>query len=407
MLLRTLIKTGVFPSSGNAHLQPSRGQGSGVVVDKKPNDGALILLLGYFDNENQARLIKRDGTVVKKWSFDYFKQFDDKQRVCPLSDTLGVDMHGVVLRPNGEIVANYEYCGTVKLDRCGKMLWALNLKTNHSIVPATQGGYWVLRREQWQGGSQPDRLPPFSQRGSKVTLKEDFITRLSEDGKVLEDISIPQILMHSGLEAVLTGNGEVYNVAEEPRPEIVHANKVAELSPELADKFPQFKAGDLVVSIRTYNLLFVVDPKTWRVKWHHTGPYLRQHDAEFRPDGRISVFNNNAYATGYTEFDKIILSQPWVSNIMAIDPKTNQTEVIYGMKKGQEMLSTYRGQHELTPEGGMIITEPDAGRVLEVDKLGNTLWEYVNKYDDKNVGQLTNAYRFDPGYFTVNMEDCK
>ena len=77
------------------HLQPSRGQGSGVTVNNMPNDGALVFMAGFFDEENQIRLIERDGTVVKKWSLDYFDHFSDpNSRVCDVASPLRVDTHG-------------------------------------------------------------------------------------------------------------------------------------------------------------------------------------------------------------------------------------------------------------------------------------------------------------------------
>jgi hypothetical protein len=76
------------------------------------------------------------------------------------------------------------------------------------------------------------------------------------------------------------------------------------------------------------------------------------------------------------------------------------------MKEGQELLSVVRGQHELLPDGGMLITDFDAGRVLEVDKTGSTVWEYVNRYNDAYVGEITNAAIFPPSYFEVEMGRC-
>jgi hypothetical protein len=47
------------------HLQPTRDQGDGVTINTAKADGALVFLSGFFDGENQIRLIRRDGTVVK------------------------------------------------------------------------------------------------------------------------------------------------------------------------------------------------------------------------------------------------------------------------------------------------------------------------------------------------------
>ena len=389
------------------HLQPSRAQGSGVTINNLPDDGAQILITGFFDNENQIRLIKRNGTIVKKWSLDFFDHFPNADiRACEGSSALGFDTHGVHLTPKGEVVFNYEYCGSVKLDQCGKVVWNINKPTHHSIVPAEAGGYWVLSRLNWNAKEEPNRFPPFSSSGKDKTIHEDTILRISEDGQILEEISIPVLMLKNNLEALLTSNGLNFNLKHVLNNEIVHANKVAELPASLADYFPLFAARDLAISLRELNLILVIDPISKKIKWHQTGPWIRQHDPEFRQDGRISIFNNNVYRIAY-ENEQTKLNNTFSTNIIAVDPVSRKTEVIFGEKTGQEMLSVIRGQHELLKNDGMLITEFDAGRVFEVDSDKNIVWEYVNQYDDKYVGEITNAVLYPAGYFQEKLHNCK
>lgn len=376
------------------HLQPARGQGAGVTVDETGDDGSLVLMAGFFDEENQVRLVERDGTVVQRWSLDYFEHFPDpEERGCILEDPLRVDTHGAHLTPQGELVVNYEYCGTVKLDQCGELLWRLPEQTHHSVVLSEDGGYWALGRDRWLRDDHPGRLEPISTNAPYPTILEDTLVRLSEDGEVLEEHSIPELMRENGLEAALTASeGITFPLTERLNGwEIVHANKATELPTELADAFPMFEAGDLAISLRGRNLVFVMDPGTGEVKWHQIGPWLRQHDPEFRPDGRLSIYNNNVYITAYDDDGQTDLDTPFTTNIMTVDPETGETEVVFGEAPGQEMLSVLRGDHELLDDGGMLITEFDAGRVLQVDADGRIVWEYVNHYDDEFVGEVTNA----------------
>lgn len=391
------------------HLQPSRGQGEGVTVDDVPDDGSLVVMAGFFEEENQVRIVERDGTVVHAWSLDYFEHFPDPEaRGCALEDPLGVDTHGVHVTPRGEVAVNYEYCGTVKLDQCGEPIWRLPEQTHHSLVPAEAGGYWALGRDRWLRSDHPGRLEPLSTNAPYPTILEDTLLRVSEDGEVLEERSIPELMRENGLEAVLTASeGISFPLTERLTGwEIVHANKATELSSELAAAFPQFSAGDLAISLRGRNLVFVLDPDTGEVKWHQIGPWLRQHDPEFRPDGRLSIFNNNVYITAY-ENEQTILSTPFTTNIMAVDPESGETEVVFGEAPGQEMLAVLRGDHELLADDGMLITEFDGGRVLQVDADGEIVWEYVNHYDDDFVGEITNASIHPAEYFRTEWKTCE
>ena len=40
-------------------------------------------------------------------------------------------------------------------------------------------------------------------------------------------------------------------------------------------------------------MVLVLDPDDMTIKWRRQGPWIHQHDPDFRSDGRISVFNNN------------------------------------------------------------------------------------------------------------------
>lgn len=400
------VQNALTASPKQHHLQPSRGQGDGVTRNQLPDDGSLVLLSGFFDEQNQIRLIRRDGTLVRKWGLDYFEHFPDAQsRICDLTSPLNTDVHGVHVTPGGEVVFNYEYCGSVKLDPCGGIVWTIDKPTHHTLVPAEAGGYWLLGRQTWQASDMPNRFAPFSTAAQDHTMLEDTLMRISEGGDILEEVSIPELMRENGLEAVLTANGNNFSATVIERTELVHANKVAELPSDIADAFTLFDAGDLALSMRQLNLIMVLDPVTKRVKWHQTGPWLRQHDPEFRPDGRISVFNNNVYRTAYAD-EQTVLSSPFRTNIIAVDPITRQSEILFGEKPGQEMLSVIRGQHELLAHDGILITEFDAGRVIEVNADRDIVWEYVNRYDDDFVGEVINAAVYPDGYFRTEWKAC-
>ncbi|WP_375687573.1 arylsulfotransferase family protein [Pseudooceanicola sp. LIPI14-2-Ac024] len=388
------------------HLQPARGQGSGVTRNTVPDADSLVMMAGFFDGENQVRIVRRDGSLVWKWSMDYFDHFPDlANRVCDVASPLRVDTHGAHVTPQGEVLVNYEYCGTVKVDQCSDVIWRIESPTHHSLVPAEAGGYWILGRKKWAAREAPDRFPPFSTPANDDLILEDTLMRISEDGEVLDEISIPIVLLENDLMAPVTSGRVEFLKFRPGRTELLHANQATELPSALADAFPLFEAGDIAISIRDLNFVFVMDPDTHEVKWHQTGPWLRQHDAEFRTDGRLSMFNNNTYRNAYRN-ERTNLKYPFTTNIIAIDPVSGETEVLFGERPGEEMLSVIRGQHENLDGNGLLITEFDAGRVLEVDGAGEVVWEYVNAYDDKNVGEIRNAVVLPGDYFETELGPC-
>ncbi|MEW5736365.1 MAG: arylsulfotransferase family protein [Thermodesulfobacteriota bacterium] len=377
-------------------LQPSRLRGEGVVVNDPAvaARGDLILLASFFDGGNELRLIRRDGRIVDRWPVKYSDFFGNSSLKDRPKTDWNVDIHGALALPDGSVVFNLEYNGTVKLDKCGKLVWKLDFNTHHSIERAEHGGFWVCgRRYHDEQGSNP--FPPF-----RLPFDEDLILKLSDDGKIEKALSVPGLFYRNGLEALLTSTGYLFNGKEEWDKEIAHLNKIEELSAQLAGKFPMFQEGDLILSLYDYNMLLVVDPLTEKIKWWKIGPWVRQHDPQFTRSGTILLFNNNAYHKELDADDHTPLDYPSRSNIMEFDPATGECKIVYGAGESQKMLSVIRGKVEPS-ENGYLITEFEAGRAFEVDKDGKIVWEYINRYDDDNVVEITQARLYPEGYFKV------
>jgi hypothetical protein len=392
--------TGTHPDH---FLQPARQDGNGVTINTVPDDGRLILLSGFFDGNNGLRLIRRDGTVVHHWTVKFYDIFPDpKHAPIKPATNWNVDTHGALALSDGSVVFNFEYYGLVKLDRCGRTVWALPALSHHSVERAEGGGFWVPGRKHHPEGSDspyPPFIPPFD---------ADTIMHVTEEGGLIDEIPVPQLFYDNGLEAVLTATGEWLTRKRQWDKEIVHLNKIAELPRAIAGDFPMFEAGDLILSFRTLNMLMVIDPATRRIKWWQEGPWIRQHDPEFRPGGTIVLFNNNTYATTWGDADHTVpISPQHASNIQEYDPLTGASRVIYGADtKTQGMLSVIRGKVDLTKNGGLLVTEFEGGRVFETDAEGHIVWEYVNRYDSDEVAEISEARLYEADYFGVTDWSC-
>ena len=382
-------------------LQPARKVGDGVTVNER-DDGGLIMIAGFFDDSNEIRLMRRDGSVVRRWPVKFGELFPDAASYMtnpqPPATDWNIDLHGALLMPDGSVVFNFDYGGLARLDRCGKVLWTLHHMTHHSVERAARGGFWVPGRRRNTEADFPPFEPPHL---------EDVILHVSEDGRILSEISVPALLYPDpATRSVLTARAENAQDPFSQEHEMVHLNKIAELPAAIAGKFPGFEAGDLLLSLRDLHLVFVVNPDTRVVKWWQTGPWIRQHDPDFAPDGTIAVFNNNAFNSQLLPRNRSDLSLPRISNIMAVDPATHETRIVYGGRPDQEIFTVVRGKQQVMPSGGLLITEFEAGRVFETDTAGRIVWEYINRYDDSYVAEVTEAALYPPDYFTVTDWAC-
>ena len=112
-----------------------------------------------------------------------------------------------------------------------------------------------------------------------------------------------------------------------------------------------------------------MDPNTLKVKWWRIGQVRRQHDPDWNQRGTITVLNNNMHR-GH-------------SSIVEIDPRTYKSRVLVDGEK-YHFYTHIQGKHQISPQGSVLITSPQQGRVFEVDANGKVVFEFLNVYDENN-----------------------
>jgi Arylsulfotransferase (ASST) len=180
--------------------------------------------------------------------------------------------------------------------------------------------------------------------------------------------------------------------------DVIHTNDVEILSSADAPAFPRFEAGDALVSFRNLNLLIVFDPDSGVVKWSQTGPWLRQHDPDFLPDGRILVFDNRDDGA-----DGRLLGG---SRIVAMDPVTREVEIIYKGTAETPFFTAVWGKVDLLDNDNFLITESNGGRVLEVTPDGTIVWSFINRYDADRVLRISGATRYPESFADFDRSGC-
>jgi len=377
----------------------ARYEGDGVTRNDHEATGELILLQGFFDDAVELHLIRRDGTLMARWPVSYaaLAQHITHVRKTPASDW-NVGLHGAVLLPDGSAVFSMDHIGLFKLNRCGDLVWSVDEPTHHSVENNADGSFWVSSADKIHPGAGTEHAlfrPPYT---------TDTLLHVSPAGEVLEEISLINVFVDSNMMGLLTLTGSIVpDMMEGSRPdferELFHLNDVEELPEDLAAAFPMFAAGDLLVSLRNRNLILVIDRETQTIKWWHIGPWVRQHDPDWSPDGTITVFDNNRDGT---DTGAILGS----SRIVAIDPSTRQTEIRYGGPGEEFFYAERRGKHQVLDGGGMLIVEAEAGRVFEIDPGHKVTWEYVNRYSDIENAHITDASVYGAEYFAVDDWRC-
>jgi hypothetical protein len=367
-------------------------EGSGVVrhVAGKPVPG-VTLVAGFFEGETGIRLIDLDGAVLNEWRISYNAIWPESPHLGDQPQDWDTELHGAMLLPDGGVVFTFQYGGLIRMDRCSRVEWKLPRQTHHLFSADADGNFWVPGREE-----RREALPRFPK--VEPVFQEDFLLKVSPDGVVLQEISILDAIFSSGLEGLLFANGMHDTELSKPLDgDFTHLNDIEVLTPALAPAFPMFEAGDLLVSLRNLNLLLVVDPGTGRVKWKRSGSFLRQHDPDFLPAGRIVLFDNRR--------DKGDARRFGGSRIVSIDPGEGSDVTLYGRLPGEDFYTDTQGDQQMLGNGNILVTESNEGRVFEVDADGNVVWSYVNRWTDGPVGIVTHASRYPGDYLNESPKE--
>ncbi|MCP4001732.1 MAG: hypothetical protein GY727_12555 [Gammaproteobacteria bacterium] len=349
-------------SDSRHYLHPLRYPVSGVTIfNKEKAEPGVTIVTSYWRSAEKSftgiRLIDMNGELLNEWEVHPEKvwpQSPHKDYAGDASIDLENYVHGTWLLEGGDIVFNIEYLGMVRMDSCGNIVWKLPLRTHHSVFRNEDGNFWVsgLHWQEVALEQYPHLRPPY--------VNESLVL-VSPEGKVLRELFVLDALYQSDHIGLLAVGRTKYDVT--------HMNDVEELSSALADDFPMFEQGDLLVSLRNLNLIMVVDGKTEQIKWFFTHPLLRQHDPDFIAGGLISVYDNR---DEYTENANVLGG----SRILNIDPQTNEFVKVYPTSSDQPFYSQAGGKHQYLNNGNLLLTEPTAGRIIEVTPDGETVWSW-------------------------------
>ncbi len=343
------------------------------------------------------RILDRSGRTLHQWRIDGAELFPDS-----LNLNRQRYLHGSHLLPNGDILFNVEHGGTVRVDACGRVRWRLPAGTHHSIERAEDGSFWISDVSP-KPRTTSDRFPK-GYPGLSDSVYVDQIAHVSATGRLLSVINVLDLLYANDLERYLSkayiAAMPASPMAELPGPDPTHLNDVEPLPSSMADEYPLFEAGDLLVSLRNIHLVFVVDPETRSVKWHASDPFIMQHDPDFMGNGWIGVFDNNR---DFTPRGRMLGG----SRIVALQPHTDSTKVLFSSSRSAPFYTKAGGKWQHLPNGNLLLTENHASRVVEVTPEGQTIWEWVKApYSDTQVPSVQEGTRYAFSPAEVESWDC-
>ena len=251
----------------------------------------------------------------------------------------------------------------VKIDADSQLVWQNQTDIfHHSIEQDHQGNLWV-----------PTSLYPYQADkkylGSKIGYKDDAITKVSPDGKILFQKSVSNILIENNLGFLLFPTTSFYT--NDP----IHLN---DIQPVLSDG-PHWKRGDVFLSLWGLSTIILYRPSTNKIIWKGVEYTSGQHDVDILDDHRISIFNNNLNLFGNSDVDGH-------NEIVIYDFITDSYSKYLDETLAQYDVRTITaGLNQIFDNGDLFIEEQNYGRLLYFNKDTSLQWQYVNRSDDGYV----------------------
>lgn len=339
------------------------------------------LIYGTFDfteGLHGALLLDPRGQVQRQWVVG---QHDAEWSV---RDDRNVYPHGIEILPDGSIIVAFDGGSSIaRYGYCGDLMWRTKGSFHHSITLASEGVVWAWGSPRGAVQGEDENW---------VEASENMVKLAVDDGRVLEWV---------GMDSLLSNNPQIdpFAIRQSDKAggsvwlsDPFHANDVDPLPERLAPFYPQFEAGDLLISLRAINLVAVIDAETESVKWWRQGLVRRQHDPDWNERGTITIFDNNMHRDS--------------SRIMEVDPGTFEANVLLPGEPYQ-FYSWQRGKHDNVPRGGLLVTSTEQGRVFEVNAEGEVVFDFINRYQSDDKLLVVSEGRFLPNEYFTELTTCE
>jgi hypothetical protein len=317
-----------------------------------------------------AKLVDLQGKTVHEWTIDWQKIWAD-----PADRRVGTaPLHQVVtrafLQPDGSVYALFTGeggqmgdFGLVKVDRDSKVIWKYSQFASHDISVMTDGNILTFIAEFRY---QPHPAAPLL----KPPYVEPFLAVIDGgDGHEIRRLSVLDLFAASPLMKFLWQMDPQMDPVLKLRPangDIFHPNTMTRITAEAAARNPVFKEGDYLLSFRNFSLLVAADLNAGQITWASYGPWRGQHSPRFMADGSIVMFDNLGNLT----------PQGGLSRILNIDPATDKILWEYDGAEQNSFYSAYNAMVDPLPNGNILVTETEAGRIFEVTRDKEIVWDY-------------------------------
>lgn len=266
---------------------------------------------------------------------------------------------------DGSLIAKSHESVMFKIDFCSNLIWVNdNQKFHHSSNIDHDGNILV--------GGIFDPPSKYIKKYQINDIKDDAITKINTDGKILYRKSVLEILIEN---KILPENfaltTKLLNLDEK---DPLHLN---DIEPVLSDTL-YWKKGDMFLSLRELAAIVHYRPSSNKIINYITGPFSEQHDVDIISDKEISIFNNNNFGV-----------DRHTSEVIVYNFENQKFKKLFNDQLKKENFKTETGGlSHILKDGGLFVDETNWGRFILFNNIGEKKIEFVNKSKKGDINMI-------------------
>jgi hypothetical protein len=321
--------------------------------------------------QGASELVAMDGRVVARFDDPEGRRWT-RAELMPSGDLVAIA--SVDANPTADPDAQpFLDAFVVCLDFDGNERWRLPGYPHHDVSPTNDGHIGYVDKEVRTRG--------------KRSLSDDIVVVVDGNGApISRHPLLMSVLNHLGPD-VIEGRRFERRVATASE-EVLHVNSVDWLPfPDLVGSSPIHTPTTVLVSLRNLNLIAAFDLATDTIVWTWgTDELQRQHEATFLANGNVLVFDNGERERGY-------------SRVIEVDPRSGEIVWQYVAPDPKSFFSYRRGTAQGLPNGNVLVCSSQQGRVFEVTREGEVVWDYTTPVRGPNGGvSAIRTQRYDAAF---------
>lgn len=240
----------------------------------------------------------------------------------------------------------------LRLSWNGGIVWRSDINAHHDLSLTEDGRFLTLVLSR-------RRIPALDPDND---VADDLMTLLSPDGKVLESISLYDVLASSKTPFAFQKAGE----GEKGKHMLVdtfHCNAIRPASlPALERRSPIYGRNAVLLTSRHQDELMIIDWASRQLLWHWgRGVLSGPHEATMLLNGNILVFDNG-------------LSRGW-SRVLELNPLSPATMTQFAPGPSR-FFSRVMGSCQRLLNGDTLIVHSESGVAFELTPEGKPAWTY-------------------------------